>query len=253
MRTRALIVAGAVIAGLVAAYAAYFFLEGARSQLQAQAKPVEVYVATQDIPRGMAVDEIVSRGLAERQAVPARFVASNAISSVRKIDGQVLANPVSKGEQLTTARFQFPTEAGLSYSVPDEYVGMSLPVDESHGLAGLVKPGDNVVVIATINISSDAAFTVVLVPKARVLAVNRSVGIEKSGTTASQPRAGTITSSGGGDPNVPKTVTVALSTSDAVKCALAAEKGKVWLALMSSTATSSPATLTPATAAVLKR
>lgn len=252
MRTRALIVAGAVIAGLVAAWAAYFFLEGARSELQAQAKPVEVYVATQDIPRGTPVDEILSRKLAERRAVPARFVAAKAISSVRPIEGQVLANAISKGEQLTAARFQFPTDAGLSYSVPDEFVGMSLPVDESHGLAGLVKPGDNVVVIATVNVSSDAAFTVVLVPKARVLAVNRSVGVEKGQGEAAPARSGTMTG-GSNDPNNPKTVTVALSMQDSVRCALASEKGKVWLALLPATATSAPATLTPATASALKR
>lgn len=251
MRSRALIVGAALVVGLIAAYAAWAYLESARTTVQAQAKPVEVLVAVQDIPRGTPIEEIISRKMAERQLIPSRFVAAGAISSAAKVEGQVLANALTKREQLTTARFQFPTDAGLAYSVPAEYVALSVPVDESHGLAGLVKPGDQVVVIATLNPTQDAAVTVVLVPKARVLAVNRSVGIERQQNTAQAQSSPNLTG-GAAESSTPKTVTVALALTDAAKCVLASEKGKIWFALLPAAATTSAPTATgPMTPAAL--
>ena len=122
-------------------------------------------------------------------------------------------------------------------------------MDESHGLAGLVKPGDQVVVIATIDPTADNAFTVVLVPKARVLAVNRSVGIERQAASAQAQSSPSLTGGNVSADSGPKTVTVALSQVDAAKCVLASERGRIWFALLPATAS----TATPAGTGVTTR
>ncbi len=61
-------------------------------------------------------------------------------------------------------------------------MAISAQVDEVSGVAGLLKPGDYVVVYATMKGGArrgdQGARTVVLIPRARVLAVGTSIGVE---------------------------------------------------------------------------
>ena len=155
--------------GLLAAAASVAYLRGARADIVAQNKPVEVYVAQQDLPQGTTAEELLSKKLIKIEKVPGRFVPHDAISSERAIENQVLAVPVSAGEQLTAGRFTYAADAGLSYSVPEELVAISLEVDDVSGVAGLVKPGDSVIVFASYKPDGGlgAARTQTLIPKAR--------------------------------------------------------------------------------------
>lgn len=243
MRTRVLIAVAAVFLGAVAAFAAGRYLAGARARLAADAKPIEVLVASGEVPKGMGLDEMKKKGLVETRQVPRQFVAAGAISSPRKVEERVLAVPVTAGEQLTEAKFQFPSDAGLACSVPEGYLAVAIPTDPERGVAGLLKPGDHVAVVVTMHCDDDTkAQTNILLPKARVLAIGRAVGTEpeEESERAAERRAVMESGSTAQEQAAAGTVTLALSPADVERLVLAEEQGKVWLALLPATETSPP-------------
>jgi pilus assembly protein CpaB len=240
MRSKGLILAAAALLGILAAFGAGRYLDAVRGQALAGAKPVEVLVATQDIPKGTPSDQIVSKKMAEARAIPQQYVAANAISSARAVDGQVLAVPLSKGEQVTATRFQFSSDAGLAFEVPSGMVAISLSSDEVRGVAGLVKPGDNVAIVVSMktNANDDNTWqSRTLIAGTRVLATGSMTSAEAPSTTTAADSGGSgVAFARGVDTQqktqVPSTITVALSPADMERVVLAQEIGRVWLALL---------------------
>ena len=232
MRKLLLLVVALALGGLAAVLTAQY-IQDARSSIQAEAEPVEVLVAQDDIPRGLSAEDLLQRKLVTKQAVPARYVAAGAVSSSRNIEGQVLAVPLSKGEQVTSGRFQYPSAAGLAYSVPDDYIAIALPYEEVRGVGGLVKPGDQVVVVATVKPEKpNPPVTRILVPRARVLAVGAAVGVERE-TAETESGEGLLASNNEqGSTKVAGSLTIALSPMDVEKVVFAQENGSVWLGLL---------------------
>ncbi len=259
MRTRILVVIVALVLGGLAAVMAARYLGSARSSIEAENEMVEVLVAQEDIPAGLASEDLVTRKLLVHEEIPRRFVAADAVYSVRAIEGQVLAVPLSKREQATKSRFQFPSQAGLSYTVPEDYVAVTIPSDEVRGVAGLIKPGDHVAVFVTIETTADrlSAVTKVIIPKARVLAVGTSVGIEAPQQATEGSSNGDSGVFSGNERNrqadaVPRTVTLALSIAQAERLVFSQERGEVWLALLPTNAVDLPATKGQTVKTVLK-
>jgi pilus assembly protein CpaB len=239
MRGKLLIGLAAILLGVAAAFLGLTYLNTAAGRLTAEQRPIEVLVAAQDIPRGTTAEELVSKKLAVVQKVPARYVADAAVSSARTIEGRVLASPVSKGQQLTNAFFQLPADAGLAYGVPSNYVAIAIPTDEYRSVAGLIKPGDQVAVIGTVQLGQDdKTQTHILVPKARVLAIGKDVGSGEQPKPTGKTQTGLASNQTQQQQNaLPKSVTLALSPADAERIVFVEESGKVWLALLPGSAT----------------
>lgn len=249
MRSKVLIIIAALVLGGVAAVLAAGYLRSARSDITAESEPVTVLVAQEDLPRGLSATELQDQGLVAEEEIPRRFVAGDAVSSIRQIEGQVLAVPVSAGEQLTKGRFQYPAQAGLSYTVPEDYVALSVPVDQVTGVSGLLKPGDSVVVYATYTDAGEEAvdFTAMAVGKAKVLAVGAETSAENASTAEDQEtNAGVLATGRAQEATVEyQTVTLALSPEDAQQVVFGAETGSLYLALLGKNA-EAPDQLSPA-------
>jgi Flp pilus assembly protein CpaB len=234
MRSKVLILIGALAFGAVAAIAAVLYVGTARKAAEAQDRTVQVLVAAQDIPRGMAVNDILAAGLVAPKEVPRKYIAAGAISTTRTLDGRVLADSVSKGEQLTQSRFEYPSTAGLAFTVPKGLLAVSIPYTETRGVGGLVKPGDSVAVVVTIEGGTDQeATTRILIPKAKVLALGQNV------STGGAVDGGTTTLQTGNQQAQPApqgkaaSVTLALAPTDVEKLVFAQENARVWLSLLS--------------------
>ncbi len=248
MRAKVLILIAALVLGVVAAVFAARYIDGARARVEAEDQPVEVLIAQQDLPSGMSGEELADEELLKLETVPRRYVADDAISSTAAIAGKILTVSLAKGEQVSESRFALPSAAGLSFAVPEDFVAISLPNSADRGVAGLIRPGDSVVVYATFEPGSGLAdaVTKLVLRKARVLAVGASTtnisstSAPEDGDTSSGSLAAPSTTSG--DTEVPGTVTLALSPADAEKLVFAQEMGKVWLALLGSGTTEVPAT-----------
>ncbi len=242
MRTRLLIVALALVLAGVAASLAMRYVSSARTEVASGSKPVEILVAQEDIPRGISSEELIAKDMVTIEQVPQRFVAAGAISSPRVIEGQVLSNPLSRGEQLTTARFSTPSAAGLAYSIPREYVAIAIPVDEVKGISGLVRPGDHLAVFATFapGPNGEENITKLLLADAKVLAVGGQLSSEAAAQNPAEEQVSTIGGASRTDAATPQSMTLAVSPADAGKLIFAEETGKVWATLLPATAEDSP-------------
>jgi pilus assembly protein CpaB len=235
MRSKIVIIILALVLGGFAAVMAATYLRSARQDIAAENQPVEVLVAQENIPRGLSGEELVRRKLVAMEKVPRQFVSVDAVSSTRGIENQVLAVPVATGEQLTRARFQYPAQAGLAYSVPEEFVAIACAVDEVSGVAGLVKPSDYVMVLATLKgdpAKKTETKTLAVIPRARVLAVGTSVGTEPEPEAEEQAGAGALSADRQARGDAPTTVTLALTPADAARLVFAQETGEIRLALL---------------------
>ncbi len=216
MRSKVIIIVLALVLGGLAAVFAASYLRSARTDIAAGNQPISVLVATQDLPRGLTTEELVKRKLIEERQVPRQFVSADAMSSMRGVENQVLAVPVGAGEQLTRTRFSYPQEAGLAYSVPEDLVAISASIDEVSGVAGLLKPGDYVMVYATLKVpgAKGGNRTVVLIPRARLLAVGSQVGVQTDSSDQKKNSSGGLVNRTAST-ETPSTVTLALTTTEA--------------------------------------
>lgn len=225
MRSKILILAIAVVLGLVAAFFGAQYLNSARAKIAASAEPVRVLVATRDVPQGTAGSDLLKDQFVEEREVPRQYVADGAISSTSSIEDKVLAVALTQGEQLTASRFVMAEEVGLAYALPEGYVAISVPDNPSRGVSGFIMPGDYVMVISSFDPGGlEQAITKTLIKKARVLAS----GIETSQTVT------TAAGQANADVEPVPTLTLALTPVDAERLVFAQESGSVWYTLLSS-------------------
>lgn len=241
MRSKVAIIVAAIVIGLIAAFTATRYLNSAREQIAAESQPVEVLVAAEDVPKGTPAEEMLPKKLVATEEIPQKYVAEGTISSMKQVNDQVLAVPLTKGEQLTDTRFQFPSEAGLALSIPDNFLAVTIPVDEVKGVAGLIKPGDNVSVVATFSPGPGGEdISRILLPKAKILATGIRVGVERESANTDGARPVVERSRADESETESRTVTLALPPKDVEKLVFAEEKATVWLALLPTTATGAP-------------
>lgn len=243
MRSRLIILVFAIALGLLAAVLVGQYLSSLERGVAAEDEPIDVLVAQEGLRRGAVADDLFEAGMIAIESIPRRYVAEGAVYSVANISGQVLSSEVSAGEQITRARFAFPSKAGLAFSIPEDYVAVSIPNDPVKGVAGMVRPGDHVMVVVTFDPGPDTdALSQVLIDRARVLAIGSSIGAELD-----SPQGEGETVLGGRDAQqdseqIPGTITLALSPADVERLVFAEEKGNVWLALLGSVETDVTAT-----------
>jgi pilus assembly protein CpaB len=177
------------------------------------------------------------------EEVPQRYVAADAISSVRVIEGQVLNTPLSKGEQVTSVRFSLPSAAGLAFSVPSDQVAIAIPVDEVRGISGLVRPGDRVAIFVTLENGpeegEDDDVTRLLIPEAKVVAMGVALTAETTQETGDNDGGGALTGSNERT-EAPSVMTLSVTPADAEKLIFGEEVGSVWVTLLPATAETPP-------------
>ncbi|MDP2181737.1 MAG: Flp pilus assembly protein CpaB [Actinomycetota bacterium] len=247
MRTKIVILVAALVLGGIAAVLAANYLSSARSDIVASNEPIDVLVAQEDIPRGMTAEDLLSQKLIALEEVPRRFVAAGAISSDKGLEGKVLVAPMTTGEQVTDSRFEVPSTAGLAYSIPNEYVALSIPVDEVRGISGLVKPGNYVALFATMPTdgTTEGEFTRMLLADVKVLAVGGTMNAEQTtatGNDTKQGGLGTTRDENTGQPMNTRTLTISITPADAERVVLASSAGSIWVALLPAAAEELPTT-----------
>ncbi len=248
MRTKVVILIVALVIGGLAAVLAARYLTQARSTIEAESEPIEVLVAQEDIPRGVSAEELLANDLIVLEEVPRRFVASGAISSEKALEGRVLADPLSAGEQVTEGRFELPSTAGLAYSIPGELLALSIPVDEVQGVSGLVKPGDHVALFVTFDADDKTgtpAITKMILKDAKILAVGAALRSVSTTQEEEDGEGGALNATRQDDSQASlnaQTLTLALTAEDAEQIVFCEENGSVWAALLPATGQEVPET-----------
>lgn len=234
-----IILISGIALGLVAMVMVKLYLDQQKQFAQEQAKrqiarmqssQAAILIAKQDIPKGTLIDSAPL----DSSIVPNEYVQPQAVTSLSRIAGMVTVAPISKGEQITLSKLANTKQAGgdLAGVTPAGKRAISIAVDNISSVAGMVKPGDYVDVIATLQVpvqtaEGQTASQIAVVPlfqNVLVLAIGQNTG----GPVSSRAREQTVDTSGGAN-----LVTLALTPQEASFAAFVQEQGKIRLTLRS--------------------
>jgi len=218
-RIRNSLVAGGL--AILGALLVFVYISTYRKHVQNGANLVTVYVASHDIQAG--TDGSTASAGIHSESVLRRNVVAGAISKPAQISGLVASQPILAGEQVTVRQFAPIAQQGVLANIAGNSRAMQLPGDGNQLLAGTVRDGDHVDVLANIRYSvhSSAGDDISLVAT-RVILRNLLV-LRAPVTAGSQGIAGVQT---GGT-----SITLAVTDSQAQKLLFVLKNGDWWLAL----------------------
>lgn len=224
-RTTMVIVAVAL--GAVASFILYRYVQGIEAQVYADARQVEVVVATVDVPKGTTGDEAMVSGLITK-LMPAEFRPDTAITTMESLRGKVAHVDLPAGTVVVENAFVEPGQPGANTNaqlIPEGMVAISIAVDQIRGVAGLIRPGDRVNLIIDDPNSPDTPTKQVLFQNVDVLFVGR--------TPAPQPGQDPAVAAAAApaDAGVGEVLTLAVPPLAASKVALVSDTG-IYLALV---------------------
>jgi Flp pilus assembly protein CpaB len=145
LRNITIAIALAVVAALLTA----FYVKNYERDVQKAETNVSVYVAKVDIPAGTAGADVDRSGMMNKTKTVRRGVVPGAISNPAQLATLVSTEPIYAGEQVTTRRFATPSERGILAQLTGLQRAISIPGDSDQLLAGTLKDGDHVDVVAS--------------------------------------------------------------------------------------------------------
>jgi pilus assembly protein CpaB len=223
-RTLILIVALAI--GTVAAVSSVLYLNSVQSRANGNARLVRVYKVVQDIPKGTTGDAAIGKGLVQASSIPDKFYPPTAVTNLSQIKGEVAPLDLAAGQILVQNQFVAPSVAHTSFSttnVPTGEVAITISVDQVHGVAGLVVPGDKVDMMGFFtppgSTDPNAAYVHFFYQNVNVIAIGATAA-PTAGNTAP------VTNPGGG------LFTFAVPPEAAERIVLASQHSSIYLALV---------------------
>jgi pilus assembly protein CpaB len=203
--------------GLLAGYLTLVYLEEHSTPvIAAEAPEIRLAVAAADLPLGTTLrPEHIRLVEWPGSALPAGYA-----STATPLLGRGLITPVRANEPLLDGKLASREEgAGLQVTIPDGMRAVSVKVDEVIGVAGFVLPGTRVDVLATMQQpnSQSEVITRAILQNVQTIAAGQSI----------QPNAD-------GEPQTVTVITLLVSPTEAEHLTLAANEGRIQLALRNS-------------------
>ncbi len=261
MKLRIVLVIIAIIIAAGAVFGVITYINSIKASFEEGVETIEVLVAAQNIPKEIAVEDLIPAGMIETKGIPRVYLAEGVLTSLDEYEGYVVAAPINEGEQITTTKFIRPEEIGLAFIVPDGMIAVSIPFNEIIGVSNLINVGDRVNIIATffpeeglsfeslapveeeqpgeeiVNTGTEEILEGVKQDTTKTLLWNIEVLYIGTRITTTDETAGTggifggqqETSAGSIEIN---TVTLAVTPEDSERLVFSEEVGSVWLALV---------------------
>ncbi|MEZ5244071.1 MAG: hypothetical protein R2707_03170 [Acidimicrobiales bacterium] len=143
---KTLILIAAIGVGIFAGIALLNYVRGIERDVYEDAQPVEVLIATADIPKGTPVAQALE--LVERSEVPLKIRPSTFISpdNTDPITGLVAGGDIPRNQIIVAGLFIDPTvlTQSLRDQIPSGNVAFSMEVDTTRAVGGYLQPGDEV-------------------------------------------------------------------------------------------------------------
>ncbi len=147
-RVRNIVVA--VGLALVAMLLTTFYVTNYKRHVRQSESTVAVYVAKQDIPVGTPGSDLVKQGYIAPEQVVQRTVVPGAISNPDQVQSLITTDAIYSGEQISLRRFADHAEQGVRSQLRGPLRAISLPGTSDELLAGTLRNGDHVDVIANL-------------------------------------------------------------------------------------------------------
>lgn len=213
---RTLIVAGAVIAAALAAFANYAYLSSVQDRAYDNAERLRVFVVGKDIPKGLPGEQALQEEFVKPDEIPREFRPGTAITDLATIRGKVAITNLSVGQVVVDGMFVDPKVAQITFAqrIPAGQVAITVSVDQVRGVAGLLVPGDKVNLLV-----SDGGSQRFLYQNVNIIAIGTSAAPQAGeSTVAANPGSGLIT--------------FAVPPQSAARIALAAQGAGLYLTLV---------------------
>ncbi len=139
----------AIIAGIFAAFLMYSYSQEKRAEFEKSYGPKKMVVVTKkEVLELQTLDD----DLLELAEIPENFVQPGAATDIEPIVGQIASAPMKKGEQVLINKLLQPgPETGISIQVSPTKRALTIPIDETRGVAKLIRPGDRVDIITAVD------------------------------------------------------------------------------------------------------
>lgn len=141
----------AIVLAVAAGFLAVFYIAGSRDKAAEGQELVTAYVASKDIAPGTTGADLTR--LFEEHEVGRDALVPGAISAPGEVSELVLAEPIYKGEQVTTTRFTTVTEQGVVGKLTGTMRALQVQGSEHQLLAGTLRDGDHIDLVATLTYS----------------------------------------------------------------------------------------------------
>jgi len=135
---------------LVAALLTTFYVANYKRHVRQTESTVKVFVAKRDIPQGTPGTELIKHGAIGTTDVVQRTVVPGAISSIDQVQTLLTTQPIYAGEQITLRRFASHQQQGIRSQLHGPLRAVALPGTADQLLAGTLKDGDHVDLIANL-------------------------------------------------------------------------------------------------------
>jgi pilus assembly protein CpaB len=235
---RVLILVVAIFMAAVTAFASFNYLNSADERALKGAKLVEAFVVKQDIPKGFPGERAFDEGYIVKEKVPQKFYPPTAVVDSQTVRGKVAVGPISIGQYVVGGSFVEPRAASESFAqrIGKGNQAITISVDDVHGVARLVVPGDKVNMILT-----EADKSQYMLQALNVLAIGNSTTLQPGeAAPVAATQAGVASTSASG------LMTFEVTPEQAARIALAQTIGGIYLTLV-------PPDFTPAPVAPVSR
>jgi len=209
-----LMLAGAVLMGVLALFLSHKLLQGRIQQIEAKEraahKMVKVVVAKRDLERGAPID--VGRFAIDE--IPSEYVHATAVrpERFRQFVGLRLGAPLKAGEALLEVHLETPS-AVFSSTLENGNRALTTEVDEVNSISGMLRPSDHIDLMATAH-GSGANTTDVTFPLLTNVEVLATGQVTRKAEGSNQPHTYT-------------TITLSVSPQDAQRIVVAKNSGKL--------------------------
>lgn len=226
MKRRVGLLVAALIVALFGTSAVYAYVNRVEAKTVNAGAPVNVLVATAQIPTGATGAVVAESKLTRVTTMPQRNVPAGALTDLASVADKQLAADVYPGEVLLAARFTDRSQARTgALSIPANKLAVSVQLNDPQRVAGFVVPGSQVAVFDTSGSGSGTQTagtrTGIILPRVQVIAVGPST-LQPNGATGTGPQTTATT-----------ILTLALTQVQAEKLVLAQATGKLYLGLLS--------------------
>jgi pilus assembly protein CpaB len=206
----------AVVLGAVAAFSAHRWVSNQTPVVVESVEMVEVVVPRSNLA---IATTLVARQL-DTVSWPKNHLPPGALQDVSQGEGRVVRRPVAVGEVLVeTALFAMGAGGGLPAVITEKRRAISVKVDPVIGLAGFVKPGTRVDVLATlrrIDWKKPLPYSRTILQDIPVLAIDQKLEQVRDG-----------------EPELVSVVTLEVEPDQAQKLTYASHEGRIQLAMRS--------------------
>lgn len=154
-RVRTLVIA--IGLAVAAALVVMMYVTSYKHRVDSKQEQVPVAVAARDIPAGTTGAVVVQKNLVRVEQIARQAVAPGAVSRPEDIARLVALQPTYAGEQVSAQRFGPIQAEGVRSQLTGTYRAMQIAGDPNQVLAGVLKSGDRVDVVANVKFPAEGS------------------------------------------------------------------------------------------------